>query len=175
VFSARSCNGIAACSLSAGGIDRGAEAGNGGMMADSKAKSKETKRRKAVNPITAKNAGAKTSPRAKKPPVKKSELDMIYDAIDLSGPDDQQVNGEDCLRTKMNRLIEKRSSALAKRLGQKAEEGNVTSAKLILALVSKNKPTKRPSSKRLQSWVGNYESDSDLLKLEEAQTKDGGV
>jgi hypothetical protein len=141
------------------------------MMAESIAKLKMTKRRSTGSPITVKKAGAKTSTRAKKPPAEKSKLDLIYDALDLSGPDDRLVNGEDCLRTKMNRLMEKRSTALAKRLGQKAEEGSVTSAKLIITLISKNKLANRPSPKMLQTLVETYESDSDLAKPEESQTK----
>jgi hypothetical protein len=147
------------------------------MMAVLKAKLKTT-RRITGNPITVKKADAKPGTRAKKASAKKSVLDKIYEELDLSGPDDQEVDGEDCLRSKMNRLIEKRSIAMAKKLGQKAEEGNVTSAKLILELVSKNKNAKKPSSKMLQNLVGTFESDADLVKPatpEAALTKDGGA
>jgi len=134
------------------------------MMAELKTKLKKTKKRSIGNSKTIKSAAAKTSTRTKKAPAKKSVLDKIYDELDLSGPDDQEIDGEDCLRSKMNRLVEKRSIAMAKKLGQKAEEGNVTSAKLVIALVSKKKQVTKPSSIPLQGFVGELEGDSELAK-----------
>ena len=135
-------------------------------MAEVKAMLKKTKRRSAAQPIRVIDAGRKPRTSAKKAPAKKSALDEVYDALDLSGPDDEPVDGEKCLRSKMNRLIEKRSIEIAKRLGQKAEEGNVTSAKLILALVSKDKQLKKPFTKALHGLVGTLESDSGQVKPE---------
>jgi hypothetical protein len=114
-------------------------AGNGGTMAEEEAKLKKTKSRSTANPTRARRAGGKPYAKAKKTLPEKSELEKVYEALDVSGPDDEDVDGIEKLRVSVNRVIAKRSVELAKRLAQQAEEGNLSSAKLIVVLGSKKK------------------------------------
>lgn len=144
-------------------------------MAEKQEKLKKTKKRGAANSTRAGNSGKKPSTRTKKARAEKSSLDKVYEALDLSGPEDQDVDGEEMLRTSMNRLAAKRSAEIAKKLGQKAEEGNITSAKLILQIVGKKKQSKELLSNGLINYVGTLECDSELVKTdskEAVQTKD---
>jgi hypothetical protein len=144
-------------------------------MAKVEAKLKKTKRRSAANPTKVRKAGGKPRTRSKKAPAEKSALDKVYEALDLSGPDDPNEDGVEKLRTSVNRVVAKRSHAIAKKLAQKTEEGNVTSAKLIVELVSKKQQSKKPSSKALLKYLSRLECEPEPVKpgtREAGQTTD---
>jgi hypothetical protein len=139
---------------------------NGGTMAKvtKKLTKKKTKTRGESHPTGARKKGSKPRLRAKKPETAKAELDREYNAIDVRRPDDDQnADGEELLRTYTSRLVAKRSIQMAKRLTRRAEEGNLTSAKLVLELVKKKNP-KKPSAKCLTDCVSTYEGDRLLTR-----------
>jgi hypothetical protein len=113
-------------------------------MAEQKAKLKKTRKRSIANPTRVPKAGSKPSVERKRKRAEKSALDKVYEALDLSGPDDTDANGAEKLCTSVDRVIAKRSVEIAKKLAQRTEEGNVTSAKLLLNLVSQKKQPRKP-------------------------------
>ena len=112
------------------------------MMADVKAKLNKMKGRGKVNPTRERKTGSKPITRAKKKPAEKSELDRVYESIDLSGPDDDEVDGIQKLLTSINRVAAKRADNIAKKLALQAEKGNVSSAKLMVDLGSRRQLNK---------------------------------
>ncbi len=140
-------------------------------MAEEEAKLKKTRRRSTANPKRVRKAGSKPSTRGKKTEAEKSALDKVYEALDTSGPDDPDVDGEEELRTSVNRVVAKRSVEIAKKLAQQAEEGSVTSAKLLVDLVGKKKQPKKPFSKGLLKFVSRLECDPEWAKPETRETK----
>jgi len=89
---------------------------------------------------------------------------MVYEALDVSGPDDEDVDGIEKLRVSVNRVIAKRSVELAKKLAQQAEEGNLSSAKLIVVLGSKKKRrAKKLSATALLDATSTLEREQELL------------
>lgn len=60
----------------------------------------------------------------------------------------------------------KRSTYIAKKLAQRAEEGSVAGANLVLQLVRRKKEGKKKLSKRLAAFVDTLESDPDEVKPE---------
>ncbi len=91
---------------------------------------------------------------------------MEYEALDLSDPGEDEVDAEDEICTKLNRVIVKRSTYIAKKLAQRAEEGSVTSANLVLQLVRRKKQGKKFLSKSLISLMDKLEGDSSEVKPE---------
>lgn len=115
-------------------------------MAEQKAKLKKTEKRSAANPTRVPKPGSKPSVERKRKCEEKSALDKVYEALDLSGPDDSDADGAEKLCTSVDRVIAKRSVEIAKKLAQRTEEGSVTSAKLLLNLVGKKKQSKKPTA-----------------------------
>jgi len=133
-------------------------------MAEEEAKLKKTKRRGTANPTRVRRTGGKPYARTKKTLPEKSELEMVYEALDVSGPDDEDVDGIEKLRVSVNRVIAKRSVELAKKLAQQAEEGNLSSAKLIVVLGSKKKRrAKKLSATALLDATSTLEREQELL------------
>ena len=128
-------------------------------MAEEEAKLKTKKARSAANPIKAGKTGGKPNRKAKKTRADESDLEKVYYALDVSGPDDENVDGIEKLRVSVNRVIAKRSVEIAKRLAQKAEEGNLSSAKLIMDLGSKKQQAPKRSTTALLDALSTLERD----------------
>lgn len=97
---------------------------------------------------------------------RKSKMEEDYEALDLSDPGEDEVDAEDVICTKLNRVMVKRSTYIAKKLAQRAEEGSVTGANLVLQLVRRKKKGKKIPPKRLLSIVGTLENDPVEVKPE---------
>ena len=93
-------------------------------------------------------------------------MEEDYEALDLSDPGEDEVDAEDVICTKLNRVMVKRSTYIAKKLAKRAEEGSVTGANLVLQLVSRKKEGKKIPPKRLLSIVGTLEDDPVEVKPE---------
>ena len=127
-------------------------------MAEVKKKLNKMKRRNTGTPTKALKTGSKPITRVKKNPAEKSELDKVYEAIDLSGPDDNQVDGVEKLLISVNRVVAKRADNIAKKLAQRAEEGNLPTAKFVVDLGSK-KQLNKASANFLLEVASTLESD----------------
>ena len=150
-------------SLSADEIDRGAVAGNGGVMAEVK-KLKTTNKRGTANLTKVRGTCEKPLKRVKKSTPEKSTRDSEYDALDVSDSEGDELDAEDVICTKLNRVLVKRSTYIAKKLVQRAEEGSVTGANLVLQLVRRTKQAKKLRLKRLTPYVDRLETDEDAAK-----------
>ena len=128
------------------------------MMAEVKTKLNKGKRRSTANPTKARKTSSKPKTRVNKSRGEKAELDEVYEAIDLSGPDDNQVDGLEKLFTSVNRVVAKRADNIAKKLAQRAEEGNLPTAKFVVDLGSK-KQLNRASANFLLEVANTLESD----------------
>ena len=127
---------------------------------------KKTTGRSTIKRATAQESGTKLVTRARKSPAKNAELDKVYEALDLSRPDGQDTDSLEQLSTLINRAVGKRSDRIARKLTQMAEEGNLTSAKLIMELVSKKKLTSKASANGFLKLVRSLESQPEYVEPE---------
>lgn len=131
-----------------------------------KTKTKKTQRRSAAGITKVRKPCDEPIRRTKRSTAEKSEVDRAYEALDLSDPGEDEVDAEDVICVKLNRVMVKRSTYIAKKLAQRAEEGSVTGANLVLQLVRRKKEGKKKLSKRLAAFVDTLESDPDEVKPE---------
>lgn len=127
-------------------------------MAEVKKKLNKMKRRSTGTPTKALKTGSKPIRRVNKKQAEKAKLDKVYEAIDLSRPDDNQVDGLEKLFTSVNRVVAKRADNIAKKLAQRAEEGNLPTAKFVVDLGSK-KQLNKVSANFLLEVASTLESD----------------
>jgi len=127
-------------------------------------KLKKTTGRSTANRTTAQKTENKPGMRARKTAAEKSELDKVYEALDLSGPDGQDTDSFQQLCTYVNRAIGKRSEQIARKLTRRVEEGNLASSKFMMELVSKKKPGRKASANGFLKLVRSLENEPECVK-----------
>jgi len=141
-------------------------AGNGEMMAEVK---KQLKSRRSSTAATGKAEKPARKPvaRARKISPNEPPEANTNEVLETSVLD---ADGGDILRKSANLEVAARSEKIIKKLADLAEKGDTASTKILVALVSKNGPSK-PLSKRQLKYVGELEVDAEWVTSESKDQK----
>ena len=150
-----------------GAARRGAMAGNGGKMAKEE-QLKKTKRQRTTRCKT--EAKPRTNARPRKAVARKPPKVEAVEPADASGTGASSADGEKTLLDSVNRVVAANSTAIVKKLAEKAVAGNISSAKLLVDLVTKQKAPAKVRAKSQSARIGRLEDEPEWREEQAAGT-----